>query len=1224
MRTIPFFITHLLFLMLLAASAKALPPNITLNSPINYYNTTLTNITLNFTALSDLETSLTCNLTINNIVNLSTILVINNTPQITAINGFNDGTYHWNVTCRDNLNNTNKSATRNFTIDTLPPTTRFNGTSATLINPEQTVYVGSRWKDTTTGIKIVELIVNGIANNTNATSLAAGSEAIFNFSYAVSSSQIGSTLNFTINATDYAGNEMSTEIMQVDVVDNLPPSLVLLSPINGHNSSNTNVSLQFNVTDNYASVVYCNITLDGVMNITTNDTAITSNKYKTITTLITGLSDLMHYWNITCWDSSNNKNISATRKFSVDIVPPIISNLRNTSTINENSYIEFDCNENCNYSISWYNSVGVVGSLNNNTFATSHKSFLSSLANSTTYFVNLTVWDIVGNKAVNNTFNFTTAKSIVADITPPIINLDAPLNITTNVTLLFANFSDDGGLGGLITINELSDNSNKKNITFKSNASQGIYLNLPKKATITSATLDLRGYSYNDYVYYSFENEYYTSLQGGPWGGEWSGFLFGYISGAGTFNPHVIIKTVPIDFTLNKIKIFYRREYGDDIAFHYQIGICNVDNSNTCINPVVQIVDDFRVYDYENNTQDIVLNNTYNLKKGERYKIKFSCLENCKGIPSTYYVGHVGNSDELLFYHNIAEYPARASLLKIKLFPVPENPKSPSIDIGNNSIFEWAYSGSLLNTTTVSNLTTATNNYLSTCQADNNGYCSVPIVFNSQSIGIMDVSNINVKYPGNNSCEVCIASDGICDTEWTINNVTNTLNNDYLSGNCSYSWNASNYNDGIYKVSIRIKDTAYNTGISSKKITLDRDGPIFKYYLPSDNGAFNVNRTNNADPQNATFELTFQHELNDLSPISNCSIIINGMLNQTHTLVERERYRKFIVNLSTSISGIQYNNWSIKCFDILGFESNTDTRKFSLIVIGNFSGDTTDFSKVNMSRIENLTFEKVNSGKIKFSDFVDLSGIANIDDYVKLSYNKIEIDAGVISLLNKTATLYMYNLTYNQTPKIIRNNITCPDTICKIINYSNGTLIFNVTQFSIYTTEEVPVTSGGDSGGSSGSSGSSGGGGGGGGGGGAAGFICNMEWKCSEWSACEEGSETRQCNFVKVPQHWQETQCPILSDAPINSQKCEVKIINPATTIAETKDQSNPISAESSSTTIPQINGSANQITGNFIARLASNPKAMKELIIGASIMATAVFGIFGYKFAYKRKQSIK
>ena len=159
---------------------------------------------------------------------------------------------------------------------------------------------------------------------------------------------------------------------------------------------------------------------------------------------------------------------------------------------------------------------------------------------------------------------------------------------------------------------------------------------------------------------------------------------------------------------------------------------------------------------------------------------------------------------------------------------------------------------------------------------------------------------------------------------------------------------------------------------------------------------------------------------------------------------------------------------------------------------------------------------------------------------------------------------------------------------------------------------------------SSGSSGSSGGSSGGGGGGGAAGFICNMEWKCSEWSACEEGSETRQCNFVKVPQHWQETQCPILSDAPINSQKCEVKIINPATTIAETKDQSNPISAESSSTTIPQINGSANQITGNFIARLASNPKAMKELIIGASIMATAVFGIFGYKFAYKRKQSIK
>lgn len=80
--------------------------------------------------------------------------------------------------------------------------------------------------------------------------------------------------------------------------------------------------------------------------------------------------------------------------------------------------------------------------------------------------------------------------------------------------------------------------------------------------------------------------------------------------------------------------------------------------------------------------------------------------------------------------------------------------------------------------------------------------------------------------------------------------------------------------------------------------------------------------------------------------------------------------------------------------------------------------------------------------------------------------------------------------------------------------------------------------------GSSSSGGSSGGGGGssggGGGGGGGLFFVCNMDWKCGDWSACANGLQARQCEFVKVPQHASDIACPSQSNSPIASQKCEV------------------------------------------------------------------------------------
>lgn len=72
-----------------------------------------------------------------------------------------------------------------------------------------------------------------------------------------------------------------------------------------------------------------------------------------------------------------------------------------------------------------------------------------------------------------------------------------------------------------------------------------------------------------------------------------------------------------------------------------------------------------------------------------------------------------------------------------------------------------------------------------------------------------------------------------------------------------------------------------------------------------------------------------------------------------------------------------------------------------------------------------------------------------------------------------------------------------------------------------------------------GSSGGGGGGGGGSGGGGGFAYVCNQEWKCGEWSSCINGLQARECDFVKVAQHAQESECPSADNKPVTSKTCE-------------------------------------------------------------------------------------
>lgn len=103
---------------------------------------------------------------------------------------------------------------------------------------------------------------------------------------------------------------------------------------------------------------------------------------------------------------------------SIDVIAPIITNLRNTTTTNQSSDVNWTVDEEANYTILLYNATGRIAdglqfTVYNTSFVTGNlgQNF-SALLNFTEYLINLTVCDSLGNCAFNNTFNFTTAQTI--------------------------------------------------------------------------------------------------------------------------------------------------------------------------------------------------------------------------------------------------------------------------------------------------------------------------------------------------------------------------------------------------------------------------------------------------------------------------------------------------------------------------------------------------------------------------------------------------------------------------------------------------------------------------------------------------------------------------------------------------------------------------------------------------------------------------------------------
>ncbi|MGB9707774.1 MAG: right-handed parallel beta-helix repeat-containing protein, partial [Candidatus Pacearchaeota archaeon] len=392
-------------------------PQIALNLPLNntQFNDTQ-NINFNFTATDDQNTTLSCSIYLDSVLNQTNSSTQNNTLTNFLISGISYGSHNWFINCSDG-ELSNVSEVRWFSIaDTLAPNIQFvppTESSGITINRNY-IQINVTASDGGSGLKNITIYLynstGALINSTSSTS----SPLFANFTNLAEG-----TYYFNATAYDYSNNSNSTETRNVTIYLNKAPQIALNLPLNNTQFNDTqNINFNFTATDDYNTTLSCSIYLDSVLNQTNS---LTQNN--TLTNfLITGISYGNHNWSINCSDGELS-NVSEVRWFSIaDTLAPNIQFVPPTEssgiTINRN-YIQINVTASDggsglkNITIYLYNS---TGALINSTSSTSSPLFanFTNLAEGTYYF-NATAYDYSNNSNSTETRNVSISGSIPID-----------------------------------------------------------------------------------------------------------------------------------------------------------------------------------------------------------------------------------------------------------------------------------------------------------------------------------------------------------------------------------------------------------------------------------------------------------------------------------------------------------------------------------------------------------------------------------------------------------------------------------------------------------------------------------------------------------------------------------------------------------------------------------------------------------------------------------------
>ncbi|HLC78405.1 MAG TPA: hypothetical protein VJH92_04730 [Candidatus Nanoarchaeia archaeon] len=384
-------------------------PTINLSFP-NGDSVFATNVTFNYTVTDAVDSSLVCNLSIDGVVEDPNFPATNNTLVSRDIPDVTDGFHTWYVNCSDSSANNGNSLVYNFTRSTAPDVSLILPSSGQWLNysPFNLTY----YIQDDQGFSISYLIINGSINRTNSSVLVSDQNNTFNIS-----DFSDGIYNWTVIATDLGGIN-GTDSSRIFYLDRAAPQISLNSPGDLANVTNNNVTINYTVTDNLDTSIFCQLYLDGSSEDSSNVTNATN---KVLYQLI---PDGNHIWYVNCTDEAGNGNVTSSRNFTVE-APPVVNltsppnnNITSASSLNL-TYVPYDP-----IGITQCNLI-LDGVLNDTSFAVS--------PNQNNTFVVNGISEGQHNWTVNcsdpdGNWNWSTEWFFTRDLTPPNITLNTPQN----------------------------------------------------------------------------------------------------------------------------------------------------------------------------------------------------------------------------------------------------------------------------------------------------------------------------------------------------------------------------------------------------------------------------------------------------------------------------------------------------------------------------------------------------------------------------------------------------------------------------------------------------------------------------------------------------------------------------------------------------------------------------------------------------------------------------
>ncbi|MBU0665924.1 MAG: hypothetical protein KKC26_01045, partial [Nanoarchaeota archaeon] len=378
-------------------------PSIELLYPADNDNFSATIVELNFTVTDNLDSILTCNLTLDEVVNRTNFEVSNGSTSNTTIRNLIEGTHTWNVTCWDgrnqqNIVNINTSNTRSFNVYIAPNISEITPADDYWTNNENITFYFNVSDDT--GVENCSFILNGEINLTKS-----GSEITNNVQNNFTVSYLDGHYNWSItcfdNTTIHSSTTINNRSLHVDLED---PSPVINTQTNTWFNTGT-PGINITITDNMDLTLNYTFFVNGSTNAqgeVTNDNPTVVN----LQPLDNGSYEII----VEGLDEAGNRKNSTSINIYVDTIEPKINlsapengELVNSSTVNFN----FTATDNMAQNLTC--GLYIDGELNQTINTTS-----GILVNVTVtdfnpgiYWWNVTCTDLAGNSNTSLTWNYT-------------------------------------------------------------------------------------------------------------------------------------------------------------------------------------------------------------------------------------------------------------------------------------------------------------------------------------------------------------------------------------------------------------------------------------------------------------------------------------------------------------------------------------------------------------------------------------------------------------------------------------------------------------------------------------------------------------------------------------------------------------------------------------------------------------------------------------------------